>query len=44
MSHPVTAHCAAQQQYPTNMLHTALDKTMGHLMEMQHLLVNPKHK
>jgi hypothetical protein len=26
------------------MLHTVLDKTTGHLMEMQHLLVNPKYK
>jgi hypothetical protein len=26
------------------MLHTVLDKTMGHLMEMGHLLVNPKYK
>jgi hypothetical protein len=28
-SHPVTAHCAAQQQYPTNMLHAVLDKNHG---------------
>jgi hypothetical protein len=42
MSCPVTAHCAAQQQYPTNMLHAVLDKTTGHLME--HLFVNPKYK
>ncbi len=26
------------------MLHTVLDKTTGQLMEMQHLLVNPKYK
>jgi hypothetical protein len=26
------------------MLHAALDKTTGHLMEMRHLLVNPKYK
>jgi hypothetical protein len=44
MSRHVTAHCAAQRQYPTDMLHTVLDKTTGHLMEMWHLLVNPKHK
>jgi hypothetical protein len=44
MSHPVAVHRAAHQQYPTNMLHTVLDKTTGHLMEMQHLLVNPKYK
>jgi hypothetical protein len=44
MSHPVTAHRTAQQQYPTNMIHTVLDKTTGHIMEMWHLLVNPKCK
>jgi hypothetical protein len=44
MSHPVTAHCAAQQQYPTDMLHAVLDKTTRHLMEMRHLLMNPKYK
>jgi hypothetical protein len=26
------------------MLHAVLDKTTGHLMEMQHLLVNPRYK
>jgi hypothetical protein len=26
------------------MLHTVLDKTTGHLMELRHLLVNPKYK
>jgi hypothetical protein len=26
------------------MLHAVLDKTTGHLMEMRHLLVNPKYK
>jgi hypothetical protein len=37
----------AKQQathYPTNMLHAVLDKTTGHLMEMRHLLVNPKYR
>jgi hypothetical protein len=34
----------AQRQFPTNMLHAVLDKTTGHLMEMRHLLVNPKYK
>jgi hypothetical protein len=43
-SHPVTACHAAQQQYPSNMLHAALDKTTGHLMEMWCFLVNPKYK
>jgi hypothetical protein len=40
----ITVHHTAQQQFPTNMLHTVLDKTTGHLMEMRHLLVNPKYK
>jgi hypothetical protein len=44
MSRPVTVHCTAQQQYPTNVLHAVLDKTVGHLLEMQHLLTNPKYK
>jgi hypothetical protein len=35
---------AALWQYPPNMLHAVLDKTMGHLMEMRILLVNPKYK
>jgi hypothetical protein len=39
-NHPVTA----LRQYPSNMLHAVLDKTTGHLMEMWHLLVNPKYK
>ncbi len=26
------------------MVHAVLDKTMGHYMEMRHLLVNPKYK
>jgi hypothetical protein len=41
---PVTARRVALQQYPSNMLHTFLDKTTGHLMDMRHLLVNPKYK
>jgi hypothetical protein len=43
-NHPVTARHTALWQYPSDMLHAVLDKTMGHLMEMQHLLVNPKYK
>ena len=39
--HPIKAHHTAQQQFPTNMLHTILDKTTGQLMELPHLLVNP---
>jgi hypothetical protein len=31
-------------QYPSDMLHAVLNKTTGHLMETQHLLVNPKYK
>jgi hypothetical protein len=34
----------ALQQFPFNMLHAVLDKTMGHLLEMRHLLMNPKYK
>jgi hypothetical protein len=40
----ITARHTAQWQFLTNMLHAVLNKTMGHLMEMQHLLVNPKYK
>jgi hypothetical protein len=43
-SRPVMACHAAQQQYPSDMIHAVLDKTTGHLMEMRHLLVNPKYK
>ena len=39
---PVMARHAALRQYPSDMFHSVLDKTMGHLMEMRHLLVNPK--
>jgi hypothetical protein len=44
INHPAMACCTALWQYPFpfNMLHAVLDKTMGHLMEMRHLLVNPK--
>jgi hypothetical protein len=38
------AHHTALWQFPSDMLHAVLDKTMGHLMEMWHLLVNPKYK
>jgi hypothetical protein len=41
---PVMACHAALWQYPSNILHTVLDKTTGNLMEMRHLLVNPKYK
>jgi hypothetical protein len=44
LSRPVTACCAALGQYPSNMLHAVLDKTTVHLMEMRHLLMNPKYK
>jgi hypothetical protein len=40
----ITACHTAQRHFPTNMLHALLDKTTGHLMEMRHLLVNPKYK
>jgi hypothetical protein len=41
---PIMACHTAQQQFPTNMLHAVVDKTTGQLMEMCHLLVNPKYK
>jgi hypothetical protein len=40
----VMACCTALRQYLANMLHAVLDKTTGHLMEMRHILVNPKYK
>jgi hypothetical protein len=43
-SRPVVACRTAQRQYPTNMLHAVLNKTTGHLMKIQQLLVNPKCK
>jgi hypothetical protein len=44
MGRPVMACCTALQQYPSDMLHTVLNKTTGHFMEMQRLLVNLKYK
>jgi hypothetical protein len=44
MGHPITARHTALRQFPSDMLHTVLDKTTGHLMEMRHLQVNPKYK
>ncbi len=41
---PVMARHAALRQYPSDMFHAVLDKIMGYLMEMRHLLVNPKYK
>jgi hypothetical protein len=43
-NHPVMACHTALWQDPSNMLHAVLEKTTGHLMEMRHLLVNPKYK
>jgi hypothetical protein len=40
----IMARHIALWQFPSNMLHAFLNKTMGHLMEMRHLLVNPKYK
>jgi hypothetical protein len=42
--HSLMAHHTALRQFPLDMLHAVLDKTLGHLMEMQHILVNPKYK
>ncbi len=44
MNRPVMACHAALRQYPSDMLHAVLDKTMGHLMEKRHLLMKPKYK
>ncbi len=41
---PISACHTALRQFPPNMLHSVLDKTMGYLLEMRHLLVNPKYK
>jgi hypothetical protein len=41
---PITARHTALRQFPSNMLHAVLKKTTGHLMQMWHLLVNPKYK
>jgi hypothetical protein len=40
---PVMACCTALQQYSSDMPYAVLDKTTGHLMKMQHLLVNSKY-
>jgi hypothetical protein len=41
---PVTACHTALWQFPSDMLHAVLNKTMGHLMEMWYLLLKPKYK
>jgi hypothetical protein len=41
---PVTAHRTALWHYPFDMLHTVLNKTMGHLMEMRHCGANPTQR
>jgi hypothetical protein len=41
---PVTVCHAALRQYPSDMFHAVLNKTMGHLTKMGHLLVNSKYK
>jgi hypothetical protein len=40
----ITPHSMACQQLPTDMLQAVLDKSTGQLMEMRHLLINPKYK
>jgi hypothetical protein len=35
---------AACQKFPLEILNTVLDMDTGKLMEMKHLLVNPKYK
>jgi hypothetical protein len=40
----ITPRSTARQQFPANMLQAVLDKSTGQLMEMRHLLINPKFK
>ncbi len=40
----ITPRSTARQQFPTDMLQAVLDKSTGQLMEMHHLLINPKYK
>jgi hypothetical protein len=40
----LTAAYAARQKFPLEMLNVVLDMGTGKLMEMKHLLVNPKYK
>ncbi len=44
MGRSIMARHTVLRQHPSNMLHTVLGKTTGHLMDMRHLLVNPKYK
>jgi hypothetical protein len=40
----ITARNASCRKFPMEMLNAVLDMTTGKLMEMRHLLVNPKYK
>ena len=40
----ITARNASRRIFPRNMLNAVLDMTTGELLEMRHLLVNPKYK
>ena len=40
----ITARNASRRKFPRNMLNAVLDMTTGELLEMRHLLVNPKYK
>ena len=40
----LTASNAARRQFPAEILNAVLDKNTGELMEMSHLLINPKYK
>ena len=42
--HQFTAHQAMQRRFPKEILNAVLDTETGALMEMRHLLVNPKYK
>jgi hypothetical protein len=40
----ITARNASRRKFPIEMLNEVLNMTTGKLMEMRHLLVNPKYK
>jgi hypothetical protein len=40
----ITPRSTARRQFPTDMLQAILDKSTSQLMEMWHLLMNPKYK
>jgi len=43
-SHSLTPANASRRSFPAEILNAVLDKDTGELLEMRHLLVNPKYK